>query len=240
MLVGIAPAGNAVTEQLEERVLMSTYYVSTSGSDANSGSASAPWRSISKVNSINLNPGDSVLFKGGQTFYGSLEVGSGDSGSSTAPVTFGSYDGQATLNAGGSTGATVLNASGIWFEDLKIVGTPSSAPQSGIDFQGYTSGVYYTNDRIDDCSISGFWTAGVLIETSHSNGGFNALRVTNSSIYNNVEAGIQTCSAAAGDTSILSLYIGYDQGLQQLRRRLQRLHRKRDHAWKHDRSIGRI
>jgi regulation of enolase protein 1 (concanavalin A-like superfamily) len=205
-------AGAPITEALEERALMSTYYVSTTGSDANNGtSANSPWRSISKVNSISLHAGDSVLFKGGQTFYGSLEIGPKDAGNSTTPVTFGSYDGQATINAGGADGATVSDASGIWFEDLNIVGTPSSAPQSGIDFQGYTAGVYYTNDRINDCSISGFWTAGVLVETSSSSGGFNGLQITNSSIYNNVEAGIQSCSNAAGDTSLLNLYIADNQ-----------------------------
>jgi regulation of enolase protein 1 (concanavalin A-like superfamily) len=201
-----------VTEVLEERALMSTYYVSTTGSDTNNGTSSnSPWRSISKVNSISLHAGDSVLFKGGQTFYGSLEVGPKDAGTSTAPVTFGSYDGQATINSGGANGATVLDASGIWFEDLDFTGSPSSAPQSGITFEGYTAKTYYTNDHINDCSISGYWTAGVLVETSSSSGGFQGLQITNNAVYNNVESGIQTCSGATGDTSILGLYVAYNQ-----------------------------
>lgn len=208
----VRSASVPVTEMLEDRALMSTYYVSITGNDSNNGtSVNSPWKSISKVNSVTLHAGDSVLFKGGQTFDGSLEIGSKDAGNSTTAVTFGSYDGQATINAGRGTGATVLNASGIWFEDLQFVGTPSSAPQSGINFEGYKAGVYYTNDRIDNCSISGFWTAGVLIEAGDSNSGFKGLRVTNNSIFNNVESGIQTCSSSNGVTSLQSLYIGHNQ-----------------------------
>ena len=42
------------------------FYVSSSGNDSNSGlSASSPIRSITKLNSLSLNPGDAVLFKRG-------------------------------------------------------------------------------------------------------------------------------------------------------------------------------
>jgi hypothetical protein len=198
----------ATLEKLEDRTLMSTYYVSPSGNDNSSGtSVSSPWKSIGKVNSVTLHGGDSVLFQGGQTFYGSLNIGSKDSSSSQ--VIFGSYNGQATINSGKSNGATVLNASGIWFENLKFVGSPGSTPQSGINFEGYSAGSFYTNDKVDDCNISGYRTAGILVEGAYSNGGFNGLRITNSVIHDNVDSGIQTCSAA--DTSLINFYIGHNQ-----------------------------
>ena len=201
---------NSILEPLENRTLMSTYYVSTSGSDSNSGtSSSSPWKTISKINSVNLNPGDNVLFHGGQTFTGSLNIGSGDTGSSSSPVTFGSYDGQATISSGKSTGALVNNASGIWFDNLQFVGTPGSGTQSGINFQGYSKGTYYTNDRVEDCSISGYWYAGILIEGGYTNGGFTGLEITNNTIFNNVEAGID--SVGPSDTSILNPYVAYNQ-----------------------------
>jgi hypothetical protein len=57
-------------ERLEPRQLLSTtYYLSPSGSDSNGGtSAAAPWRSISKINLLDLEAGDQVLFEGGATF----------------------------------------------------------------------------------------------------------------------------------------------------------------------------
>ena len=51
------------------------YYVSSSGNDSANGlSSSTPWQSISKVNSVfsSLNPGDRILFKRGDVFYGTL------------------------------------------------------------------------------------------------------------------------------------------------------------------------
>jgi hypothetical protein len=43
------------------------------GNDANSGqSSSAPWKTLAKVNSVTLNPGDSVLFKRGSIWRESL------------------------------------------------------------------------------------------------------------------------------------------------------------------------
>ncbi|HET6558297.1 MAG TPA: hypothetical protein VFG54_13345, partial [Prolixibacteraceae bacterium] len=67
-----------------------TYYVSSTGNDANSGqSSSSPWKSLSKVNAFTLMPGDQVLFQRGNTFYGTLTVK--NSGTSSAPIVFGAY-----------------------------------------------------------------------------------------------------------------------------------------------------
>jgi hypothetical protein len=75
------------------------YYVDSSGADTNSGtSASAPWRTITKVNSAPLQAGDVVQFAGGSVFTGSLQPRSGAAG---APITYTSYgSGQATLAGG--------------------------------------------------------------------------------------------------------------------------------------------
>jgi len=67
-----------------------TYYISNSGNDANAGTdPSAPWQTIKKLNSVSLSPGDNVLFNCGDTFYGSIIIS--NSGSSGAPITYGSY-----------------------------------------------------------------------------------------------------------------------------------------------------
>ncbi|HMN59342.1 MAG TPA: hypothetical protein PJ988_03210 [Anaerolinea sp.] len=69
-----------------------TYYVSSSGgSDANSGlSTAAPLATIARVNSLNLQPGDRVLFKCGDTWRAEQLVLS-KSGLPGAEITFGSY-----------------------------------------------------------------------------------------------------------------------------------------------------
>ncbi|MFT3680506.1 MAG: right-handed parallel beta-helix repeat-containing protein [Ferruginibacter sp.] len=68
------------------------YYVSASGNDANAGtSITAPWKSINKVNSFfsSIAAGDSILFKRGETFYGTIRVNK--SGTSGSPIVISAY-----------------------------------------------------------------------------------------------------------------------------------------------------
>jgi hypothetical protein len=66
------------------------YYVSTTGSDSNNGlTTSTPFLSITKVNTLTLSAGDSVLFKRGNSFYGALNVNY--SGTSSARIVYGAY-----------------------------------------------------------------------------------------------------------------------------------------------------
>ncbi|MCU7548252.1 right-handed parallel beta-helix repeat-containing protein [Chitinophagaceae bacterium LB-8] len=66
------------------------YYFSNRGSDATgNGSQAAPYASIEKLNTLNLNPGDRVFFKRGDTFYGSITCGG--SGTSGNNIVFSAY-----------------------------------------------------------------------------------------------------------------------------------------------------
>jgi hypothetical protein len=69
-----------------------TYYVSSStGNDANNGTSQAtPFASINHVNGLNLQPGDSVLFKCGDTWRTQSLVIT-RSGTAGSPITFSSY-----------------------------------------------------------------------------------------------------------------------------------------------------
>src|SRR6187549_3663272 len=89
------------------------YYVSASGSDSNDGAApQAAWRSPAKINTIDFNPGDSLFFEGGNTFTGTIKLGSEDNGSKDKPVVFTSYGrGRATINAGDGDGLFAINTS---------------------------------------------------------------------------------------------------------------------------------
>lgn len=73
-----------------------TYYFSAvSGDDSRTSNqarnSSTPWKSLSKLNAIfsSLQPGDAVLLKRDETFYGSIIVNK--SGTSGSPVTIGAY-----------------------------------------------------------------------------------------------------------------------------------------------------
>src|SRR5678815_1054333 len=63
-----------------------TYFVSNAGSDAANGlSTGTSWQTISKVNSSTFKPGDTILFKRGDTWREQLTVPS--SGQAGRPIT---------------------------------------------------------------------------------------------------------------------------------------------------------
>ena len=87
LLVLLAAAAPA----LPTRAAGTTYYVSTAGLDSNDGlSELTPFKTIAKVNSLALGPGDRVLFKCDDVWQAEQLVVS-KSGTETEPITFGSY-----------------------------------------------------------------------------------------------------------------------------------------------------
>lgn len=68
------------------------YYFAASGDDATgSGTLASPWKTITKLNAVfsTFGPGDSALFKRGDTFVGGIVTAA--SGSSGAPIVIGAY-----------------------------------------------------------------------------------------------------------------------------------------------------
>lgn len=78
------------------------FYVSPDGSDSAAGtSAAVPWRTLSRVDSAALAPGDHIHLEGGASFDQPLAPFAGTAGTAEAPIVFDSYGaGRAHLNAG--------------------------------------------------------------------------------------------------------------------------------------------
>jgi hypothetical protein len=56
------------------------YYVSNLGNDTNPGTIDAPFKTIQKINGLKLKPRTIIYFKGGETFKGTLVIGSDKAG----------------------------------------------------------------------------------------------------------------------------------------------------------------
>jgi len=179
---------------------MGVYYVSPSGSDSNTGTSPAKaWRTIDKVNKINFEPGDQILFEGGKTFYGTIILNYNDYGTSAKKIKIGSYgSGNATINAQTKSGFVAYDCNNIVLGNLNFTGNGRLKGNTG-------NGVvfsYCSEISVDNVEISGFQHSGLEIQNTGKN-----LSLKNIYSHNNGYAGI--CISGLTKTALSNVYMGY-------------------------------
>lgn len=106
-------------------LLAKNYYVSTDGNDVKDGSIENPWLTLAKVTAAAANdnnggfiqPGDSILFRAGDTFEGQLSFNR--SGSAETPIVISSYgEGDLPILSGSGNVPT-----GDFIEVIKLINT---------------------------------------------------------------------------------------------------------------------
>lgn len=160
LVLGLLPVGTGFVHA----ATATTYYVSPSGSDSNSGtSASSPWQTIAKVNSSTFAAGSSVEFQGGQTFSGCLVFTTGNvpGSSASTPFTVTSYGtGQATIKSSCtgdySAAITADDVSGFTLKNIAAVNGGTTA--AGVLLENQTSTTAAEGMTIQNSDISGFAT----------------------------------------------------------------------------------
>ena len=137
------------------------YYVDVSGDDSGDGSIRHPWKTVDAVNRLSLGAGDSVFFRGGQVFGGTVRVSV--SGSERHPVWVGSYGrGEATIDGGDSSAVVVYDASWVNLRGLRLVGAGRKTGNVK-DGLGIIGSHHIRVDRLD---ITGFQKSGLFIYSS--------------------------------------------------------------------------
>ena len=123
-----------------------TYYIdSATGNNANAGtSTSTPFKSLTALNNLALNPGDTVLLARGTSYADQLTVK--HSGASGSPITFGAYgEGAAPVIKGPATGVYSSGTHDVVVHDIAIT-----------DTSGYAVlGRNLSNWTVDDIAVSG-------------------------------------------------------------------------------------
>lgn len=147
-------------------VIGSSYYVSPSGNDANSGlSTSQAWQTIARVNQQLFSPGDRILLQCGGRYAGSLQPeGSGVDGN---PITISTYGTGAKpiIDGTGQDSAVKLFNQEYWqIDSLDITGSQ----HYGIFVSGdasYTTLHYFrlTNLNVHDANGPGRWDSGLVM-----------------------------------------------------------------------------
>jgi hypothetical protein len=138
-----------------------SYYVDTDGDDVRDGSRVHPWKSLDPVNRLHPGAGDSIFFRGGQVFEGTLRIDHG--GSERHPVWIGSYGGgEATINGGDSSGAVLYEARWISVKGLRLVG---AGRKQGNVKDGLAI-IDCQHIRVYGVDITGFQKSGLFIYAS--------------------------------------------------------------------------
>ena len=132
------------------------FYLSSIGSDSNSGTEDNPWKSLSKLSSKQLSPGDSIFFKKGESFYGHLVVNG--SGTADKPIVFTSYgsgnqpiiSGSVGIGGGGDyqEAIYILNNDNMVFDDLEIQNNRLSSRSNVDDSDSFGIYVHNTGDEV--------------------------------------------------------------------------------------------
>ena len=153
------------------------FHVAPDGNDRDAGTSSqTAWKSLERVNSQLLHPGDAVLFRSGGVWLGQLRPqGSGAEGK---PIRIDRYgDGPLpVIDAGTNVGAVVSLVDQDWWEirHLELRGSGANAPpgdRQGIHVQGLKAARVLRHIHITGCRIAdihgtlGYNSCGILVTT---------------------------------------------------------------------------
>jgi hypothetical protein len=197
-----------------------TYYLDAKGGDdSTSGTSEAkPWATIDKADALDLDPGDRLLFKGGESFEGNLRLSAEDAGTAENPVLVSSYgEGRASIEAGMGKGVSIHNAGGVEVSDLVVKGAGYTAGNRVSGIEIYTdrgAATKFEYVRVENVEVSDFGYAGILLAANPKDGtksGYRDVRITNVSAHENAEAGIQSYgyySRSANGWAHEDVYIG--------------------------------
>jgi hypothetical protein len=215
-----------------------TFYVSSSYTGATSnGALSTPWKSLANVqsNMSLLMPGDTVAFKSGDVFTGTLTISR--SGTASAPITFTAY-GTGSLPKFTGTGAVVENLiytygrSYLTFNRIEISDTslsPTDRTQPSRIRRAFNFDGPSTNNIIKNCKISlvgvgAYFAAGSSYCKIDSCEIFNLRLVVNTptTVNNNDDYGANPVVISSSNNAVLHSYFhdcwansydyGYDGG----------------------------
>ncbi len=184
-----------------------TYYIDGEhGDDDHHGkTAKKPWKTLSKIDSLDLQPGSQVLLKKGLIYKGSMRFDAKDSGSAGNPIRIGSY-GHVSLRKpvieSDAAAAIYLNKTNhVQISGLVLRG-------AGRKNGNHTSGIIADscgNISIDSVEVSGYQKFGINILSS------TEVKITNVLAHNNGHTGIRT-GASDGNMAMFpcrNIYIGY-------------------------------
>lgn len=184
------------------------------GDDAAAGTSRATaWRTLERVNAVDLEPGDRVLLEGRATFAGPLVIGPEDAGTRGRSVTVRSFGGgRATIDAGIERGVFVYDAGGVQLIGLNVVGAgrENGNRTDGIAFYSDVAvpGTRFARIRVRSVDVSGFGGVGLSLGGYATDGagrpvktGFADVQFMRVRAHDNADAGILSYGSYGTDVT---------------------------------------
>ncbi|RAJ78997.1 parallel beta helix pectate lyase-like protein [Chitinophaga dinghuensis] len=198
------------------------YYIDNNGSDTSDGKSPATaWKTLSKVNAVTFQPGDSILFKRGGSWTGTLIIKS--SGTSDARITFGAYGSgdkpqiignNATLSA-----VLIQDAKYLTFENFDVSHPRAVRPPDislcGIYVALATNGVYpgitVKNNNIHDVEgmpiTNRHLQAGIFVRSNATQAYFDSLLIEGNNLDRCSSRGIMMGDGSNKDTAFYNNHV---------------------------------
>ncbi len=191
------------------------YYISPDGNDSNAGTKAKPFKTLQKINSLKLNPGDRIYLKGKESFPGTLSLTI--NGTNDKPVLITSYEnehGNAVID-GGNKDAIILRGSYFRLKDIDVKGSgrKTGNTTNGITLSGADDAV------VENITTEGFQKSGIELNSCKNvslknvyafNNGFCGIHITGTSDKRSKKILVKDCRAEnnAGDPTILDNHSG--------------------------------
>ncbi|WP_343745853.1 right-handed parallel beta-helix repeat-containing protein [Chitinophaga sp.] len=203
-------------------VTTNRYYVDSNGSDSANGlSPATAWKTLSKVNTVTFQPGDSVLFKRGDAWTGTLVIKS--SGTADARITFGAYGSgeKPRITGNNSTLSAVLiqDARYLTFENFDVSHPRAVRPPDmalcGIYVALATAGVYpgitIKNNDIHDVEgmpiTNRHMQGGIFVRSNATQGYFDSLLIEGNQLRRCSSRGILMGDGSNKDTTFYNNHV---------------------------------
>lgn len=185
-----------------------TFYVNTIGDNSDGLSKEKGWTSLDKINDMTFIPGDTILFEGGATFTGGIELQSNDGNKPDKPIVFTTYGpGKAIIQTENSKqiGCKVTNGQGIEFHNMIVKGMGGSVQKDA-------DGMFFFSDKptghlhhiiINNVEIQNFGYCGIRFYSEWSKdvqSGYKDVLINNCTVHDCKENGIVSFAYDTQDT----------------------------------------
>ena len=194
---------------------MHSYYISQNGNDIDPGTKDRPFKTLQKINSLQLKPGDRVYLKGEEIFPGTLSLRI--NGSRDQPVLITSYEnenGNAVID-GGNKEAIILRGNYFQLKDINVKG---AGRKTGNTANGITL-LKVDSAALENITTEGFQKSGIEINSCRNvsvknvhavNNGFCGILITGMDKERSKNILVTGCNAEnnPGDPTILDNHSG--------------------------------